>query len=281
MSGTTNTKPALVSSMATRPSVLLQSIYLVLGLSVAFLLLLSIIIGARHERPLQVVYGVGLLLLMSGLFYIHVALTPKVVIAAEPPENQLLKIKISGRKNIKRMRKLKLEELNRVSVAEFKELPKIPVVLVLDNVRSLHNVGSAFRTGDAFRVEKIYLVGITGTPPNKEINKTALGATESVAWEHVAEAVPLVEQLKQDGFKIIALEQAEGSVLLQDFIPDAEQKYAFVFGNEVFGVADAIMAVADTVLEIPQFGTKHSLNISVTVGVVVWDYLSKTELGES
>ncbi len=177
------------------------------------------------------------------------------------------------------MRKLKLEELNRVSVEEFKTLPKVPVVLVLDNVRSLHNVGSAFRTGDAFRVEKIYLCGITGTPPNKEINKTALGATDSVSWEHVPDTAVLAEKLKTNGYHLIALEQAEGSTLLQNFIPVPEEKYAFIFGNEVFGVADGVMPLVDTVVEIPQFGTKHSLNISVTVGVVLWDYLLKTELG--
>lgn len=176
------------------------------------------------------------------------------------------------------MRKLKLNELNRVSVEEFKELPKLPIVLVLDNVRSLHNVGSAFRTADAFRVAKIYLCGITGTPPNKEINKTALGATESVAWEYVPDTTVLAEKLKTAGYRIIALEQAENSTLLQNFRPDPEQLYAFVFGNEVFGVAEEVMALADTVVEIPQFGTKHSLNISVTVGVVVWDYLGKTQL---
>jgi len=175
------------------------------------------------------------------------------------------------------MRKLKMAELNRVSVEEFKELPKIPVVLVLDNVRSLHNVGSAFRTGDAFRVEKIYLCGITGTPPNKEMNKTALGATDSVEWEYVKETAELAQKLKADGYKLIALEQAENSTLLQDFIPDPEAKYAFIFGNEVFGVADEVISLVDTVVEIPQFGTKHSLNISVTVGVVLWDYLGKTE----
>ena len=176
------------------------------------------------------------------------------------------------------MRKLKMEELNRVSVEEFKTLPKVPVVLVLDNVRSLHNVGSAFRTGDAFRVEKIYLCGITGTPPNKEINKTALGATDSVTWEHVPDTAALAQNLKADGYTLIALEQAEGSMLLQNFVPNPEAKYAFIFGNEVFGVADEVMPLVDTVVEIPQFGTKHSLNISVTVGVVLWDYLLKTEL---
>ena len=176
------------------------------------------------------------------------------------------------------MRKLKMEELNRVSVEEFKDLPKLPVVLVLDNVRSLHNVGSAFRTGDAFRVEKIYLCGITGTPPNKEINKTALGATESVDWEHISNTAELAQKLKVNSYNLIALEQAENTTLLQDFMPDPEAKYAFIFGNEVFGVGDEVMALVDTVVEIPQFGTKHSLNISVTVGVVIWDYLCKTEL---
>lgn len=176
------------------------------------------------------------------------------------------------------MRKLKMDELNRVSVEEFKALAKIPVVLVLDNVRSLHNVGSAFRTADAFRVEKIYLCGITGTPPNKEINKTALGATESVDWEHVPDTAALVRRLQAAGYRVIALEQAEKTTLLQDFRPDPDQPLAFVFGNEVFGVGDEVMALADQVVEIPQFGTKHSLNISVTVGVVVWDYLLKTQL---
>lgn len=168
-----------------------------------------------------------------------------------------------------------MEELNRVSVAEFKEQEKLPVVLVLDNVRSLHNVGSAFRTADAFAVSKIYLCGITGTPPHKEMNKTALGATESVTWEYIARTADLVRQLQADGYQIIAIEQADHSISLKDFRPIAGQKYALVFGNEVFGVEDDVMQLADAVLEIPQFGTKHSLNISVAVGVVVWDILSK------
>jgi len=175
------------------------------------------------------------------------------------------------------MRKLKLEELNRVSVEEFKEQEKLPVVLVLDNVRSLHNVGSAFRTADAFAISKIYLCGISGTPPHKEINKTALGATESVDWEHVTQTAELARQLKAEGYQLIAIEQADRSVSLADFSPVPNQKYALVFGNEVFGVEDEVMQLADTVIEIPQFGTKHSLNISVAVGVVVWDFLSKTE----
>lgn len=168
-----------------------------------------------------------------------------------------------------------MEELNRVSVEEFKEQKKLPLVLILDNVRSLHNVGATFRTADAFAVSKIYLCGITGTPPNKEINKTALGATESVDWEHVVNTAELAQQLKIEGYQVIAIEQADRSVSLQDFKPVDNQKYALVFGNEVFGVEDDVMQMTDTVLEIPQFGTKHSLNISVAVGVVVWDFLSK------
>lgn len=173
------------------------------------------------------------------------------------------------------MRKLKMEELNRVSVEEFKEQEKLPLVLVLDNVRSLHNVGSAFRTADAFAVRKIYLCGITGTPPHKEINKTALGATESVEWEHFTPTAELAQQLKTEGYQLIAIEQADRSVSLASYAPAPGQKYALVFGNEVFGVEDDVMQLADAVIEIPQFGTKHSLNISVAVGVVVWDFLSK------
>lgn len=173
------------------------------------------------------------------------------------------------------MRKLKMDELNRVSVEEFKDQEKLPVVLVLDQVRSMHNVGSAFRTADAFAISKIYLCGITGTPPHKEINKTALGATDSVSWEHFASTTELVQQLKTEGYQIIAIEQADHSTSLTEFTPAIEQKYALVFGNEVFGVEDEVIELADTVIEIPQFGTKHSLNISVAVGVVIWDFLSK------
>jgi 23S rRNA (guanosine2251-2'-O)-methyltransferase len=173
------------------------------------------------------------------------------------------------------VRKLKLDELNRVSVQEFKNKEKNPIVLVLDNVRSLHNVGSAFRTADAFALRKIYLCGITGTPPHKEITKTALGADESVDWEHVPDPVALVQQLKEGQYQVVAVEQAEGSVTLPDFQPKPGQAYALVFGNEVFGVTDEVVTASDTVVEIPQYGTKHSLNISVAVGVVVWDVLSK------
>lgn len=168
-----------------------------------------------------------------------------------------------------------MEELHRVSVEQFKEQEKLPLALVLDNVRSLHNVGSVFRTADAFAVRKIYLCGITGTPPHKEIHKTALGATESVAWEYAAETTALAQQLKTEGYQLIAVEQAAGSVSLADFIPVAGRPYALVFGNEVFGVTDDVLPLADTVVEIPQFGTKHSLNIAVAVGVVVWDFWSK------
>ncbi|MGV3538501.1 MAG: RNA methyltransferase [Rufibacter sp.] len=174
------------------------------------------------------------------------------------------------------MRKLSMEELQRDSVEDFKNKKKSPVVLVLDNVRSLHNVGSAFRTADAFAVEKIYLCGITGTPPNKEIHKTALGATDSVEWQHVSSTLAAVETLKQQGYNVWAVEQATDSTSLTDFNPLPDNKYAFVFGNEVFGVEEEVIQAAHGVLEIPQFGTKHSLNVSVTVGVVVWDVLSKT-----
>ncbi len=176
------------------------------------------------------------------------------------------------------MRKLSMDDLNRDSVEDFKNKKKIPLVLVLDNVRSLNNVGSVFRTADAFMVEKIYLCGITGTPPHRDIEKTALGATESVEWAHVPDPVELIRSLKADGFHIVAIEQTENSVKLNDFRPDFTKQYAYVLGNEVFGVEQEVINLSDTVLEIPQFGTKHSLNISVATGVVVWDFLSKALL---
>ena len=169
-----------------------------------------------------------------------------------------------------------MDELNRESVEEFKNKKKIPLVLVLDNVRSLNNVGSVFRTADAFMVEKVYLCGITGQPPHRDIEKTALGATESVAWEHVPDTLELVKQLQADGYHICAVEQAENSTMLNDFRPEPGQPYALVLGNEVMGVAQEVVSISEVVLEIPQFGTKHSLNISVAAGVVVWDFLSKT-----
>lgn len=174
------------------------------------------------------------------------------------------------------MRKLKNEELNRHSVKEYKDVKKNDVVLILDNVRSLNNVGSAFRTSDAFNVKKIYLCGITGQPPHRDINKTALGATETVAWEHVENTTDVIKQLKHNGYEVLAVEQAEGSLMLNKFHPTANGKYAFIFGNEVFGVEQEVVSASDQCLEIPQFGTKHSLNISVTIGVVLWHYISKT-----
>lgn len=172
-------------------------------------------------------------------------------------------------------RKVSLDELNRLSVEDFKQAEKKPYCLILDNVRSLNNVGSVFRTADAFRAEKIYLCGITGTPPHRDITKTALGATESVDWEHCPDILALTERLKQEGWIIAAIEQAEGSVSLQDFQPLANKKLAFVFGNEVAGVNIELIEKANLVLEIPQFGTKHSLNIAVSAGIVCWDFLTK------
>jgi tRNA G18 (ribose-2'-O)-methylase SpoU len=175
------------------------------------------------------------------------------------------------------MRKLKNEELERLTVEEFKSLKKTPIVIVLDDVRSLNNVGSAFRTSDAFALEKIYLCGITGTPPHREINKTALGATESVDWEYQKDVIKLIVNLKAEGYKIIAIEQADESCYLDDFMPD-NSKLALIFGNEVSGVTDGIIPLSDEVVEIRQYGTKHSLNISVSIGVVVWDILSKRKI---
>lgn len=173
------------------------------------------------------------------------------------------------------MRKLSMEELNRPSVEAFKNTKKNPFILLLDNVRSAHNVGSAFRTGDAFAVEKIILCGITATPPNREITKTALGATESVAWEYSENSLQAIQQLKETGCKIILLEQAEGSVSLPDFSVQSNENYCFVFGNEVFGVDENLFPLADACVEIPQFGTKHSLNVSVSMGIILWECLRK------
>ncbi|MBE7651828.1 RNA methyltransferase [Tenacibaculum finnmarkense] len=173
------------------------------------------------------------------------------------------------------MRKLKNSELGRITVNEFKETEKTPIIVILDNIRSLNNVGSVFRTSDAFLIEKIYLCGITATPPNKEIHKTALGATESVAWEHVENTIDLVEKLKKDNIKILAIEQAENSTMLNEFTPEPNQKYAVVMGNEVKGVQQEVVSASDFCIEIPQLGTKHSLNISVTTGIVIWDLFQK------
>ncbi|MCK5814568.1 MAG: RNA methyltransferase [Flavobacteriaceae bacterium] len=173
------------------------------------------------------------------------------------------------------MRKLKNSELNRIDVDGFKKTSKIPLIVILDNIRSLNNVGSVFRTSDAFVIEKIYLCGITAQPPHKEIHKTALGATESVEWEHVENVVGLIEKLKAENIKIASIEQAENSTMLQNFTIEPNQKYAVVFGNEVKGVQQEVVSNSDYCIEIPQFGTKHSLNISVSVGVVLWDLFKK------
>lgn len=172
-------------------------------------------------------------------------------------------------------RKLKNSELNRKSVDDFKAAAKTPLIIVLDNIRSLNNVGSVFRTADAFLIEKIYLCGITATPPHRDIQKTALGATDAVAWEYVEDSIALSQELKEQGIKLCAIEQAENAVMLNDFQPVEHQKYAIVFGNEVKGVKQEIVSMSDTVIEIPQVGTKHSLNISVSCGVVVWDLFTK------
>jgi tRNA G18 (ribose-2'-O)-methylase SpoU len=176
------------------------------------------------------------------------------------------------------MRKLKLEELGRISIDQFKVVDKLPVCIVLDNIRSLHNVGSAFRTADAFRVEKIFLTGITGTPPHREIQKTALGATESVPWEYVEHPAKIVSKLKNEGYSIVIVEQTSESLELQKFGPLATQKYCLVFGNEIHGVSDDTIALGDIALEIPQEGTKHSLNISVCLGIVIWEIFRKVIL---
>lgn len=173
------------------------------------------------------------------------------------------------------MRKLKNNELKRLEVEEFKKAIKTPFCIVLDDIRSLNNIGSVFRTADAFLIEKIYLCGITAIPPNKDIHKTALGATESVDWEYVKDITILVEALKSRGVKIISIEQAENATMLHDFNPEEGEKYAVIFGNEVKGVSQEIVDASDHVVEIPQFGTKHSLNISVSAGIVIWDLFSK------
>ena len=167
-------------------------------------------------------------------------------------------------------RKRQNDELNRLSLEEYREVEKLPITVVLDNVRSQHNIGSVFRTADAFRVEKIYLCGITATPPNREIHKTALGAEESVPWEYIEETAEVVRRLKDTDYCIVSVEQTENSLSLEHYTLSPGQKYAFVFGNEVRGVQQEVVNSSDHCLEIPQFGTKHSFNISVTVGMVLW-----------
>ena len=175
------------------------------------------------------------------------------------------------------MRKLLNSELDRKSVDDFKEATKTPLIIVLDDIRSLHNIGSVFRTSDAFLVEKIYLCGITATPPNKEIHKTALGATETVAWEYAKDVLEIIEQLKSENVSVFAIEQVENAVFLNDFKIEKNTKYALVFGNEVYGVSQKAIEICDGTIEIPQLGTKHSLNISVSAGIVVWDLFQKMQ----
>ena len=173
------------------------------------------------------------------------------------------------------MRKLANEELDRKNIEEFKEASKTPIIIILDDIRSLHNIGSVFRSSDAFLVEKIYLCGITAVPPNKEIHKTALGATETVTWEYAENVLDVIEKLKQDKISVYAIEQTENSIMLNDFQTEPNQKYALIFGNEVKGVNQKAINASDGVIEIPQLGSKHSLNISVTAGIVIWDLFQK------
>lgn len=172
-------------------------------------------------------------------------------------------------------RKLKNSELIRLTPADFKSAAKTPLIVVLDNIRSLNNIGSVFRTADAFLVEKVMLCGITATPPHKDIQKTALGATESVTWEYHEDTLALISSLQKEGIHIISIEQAEEAIMLNEFFVDPSKTYAVVFGNEVKGVQQEVVSASDSVVEIPQFGTKHSLNISVSAGVVIWDLFSK------
>lgn len=173
------------------------------------------------------------------------------------------------------MRKLANSELNRKTIDDFKQAEKTPLILVLDDIRSLHNIGSVFRTADAFLVEKIYLCGITATPPNKEIHKTALGATDTVTWEYRKNVLEVIEKLKAEMVSVWAVEQVEDAIFLNEFIPEQNTKYALIFGNEVKGVSQEAIKICDGSIEIPQLGTKHSLNISVSAGIVVWDIFQK------
>lgn len=176
------------------------------------------------------------------------------------------------------MKKLSLDELNRIDVARFKEAEKLPLVVVLDNIRSMNNTGSFFRTGDAFRINRIFLTGITAKPPNKEITKTALGSTESVDWEYEKNTIDAVHKLKQSGYGVYAIEQCDGAQSLDQFNIETHEKIAIVFGNEVKGVQQAVVDECDGCIEIPQFGTKHSFNVSVSGGIVLWDLFLKYKM---
>lgn len=176
------------------------------------------------------------------------------------------------------MHKYTVQELNRISAEEFKESAKIPLVVVLDNVRSLYNVGSVFRTSDAYRVQKIWLCGLTCTPPNAEIHKTALGAEFSVEWGSARDTLQVVRQLQADGYTVFSVEQVEGSMSLEDLKLDANKKYAVVMGHEVNGVQQCVVDASDFALELPQYGTKHSLNVSVTTGIVIWEFFKQLQV---
>lgn len=176
------------------------------------------------------------------------------------------------------MEKLKLDQLNRVSVEEFKAQEKLPVVVVLDNVRSMHNIGSIFRTSDGFSIESIAICGITAQPPHREIEKTALGATQSVDWKYFETTLQAVTALRNQGYEILAIEQAANSTMLNTFSPSKEKKYALILGNEVNGVDEEVMKEIDKCIEIPQFGTKHSFNITIAAGIVLWDFFAKLRL---
>ena len=178
------------------------------------------------------------------------------------------------------MKKLKNSELSRLSIDEFKNSSKTPVIVILDNIRSAHNVGSVFRTCDAFLIDKIILCGITAIPPNKEIRKTALGSSESVDWRYYKNTEEIIMRLKKKDYQIIAVEQANKSIKLESFRPENEKKYAIIFGNEIKGINQKILDNSDSVIEIPQFGTKHSLNVSVSAGIVIWDVFSKISLNQ-
>jgi len=175
-------------------------------------------------------------------------------------------------------RKLKITEMNRISVEQFHDAEKLPLVVVLDGVRSLYNVGSVFRTSDAFRVAEVILCGITATPPHTEIHKTALGAEESVKWRYYKNTIDAVKALREEGYQLLSIEQCEGSTMLQDFHPDPSLRYAVILGNEVKGVQQEVVDTSDGCLEIPQYGTKHSMNVSVTAGIVIWHFARQLTL---
>ena len=176
------------------------------------------------------------------------------------------------------MRKLRNTELNRKTIEEFKKSKKTSAIVILDNIRSIHNVGSIFRTSDSFLIEKIIISGYTATPENSKMEKTALGSSDSVDWEYTEDVIETIQSLKNKGIKVVSVEQADKSLKIEKFTPEKGIKYAFIFGNEVDGVSDEIILESDQVIEIPQVGTKHSLNVSVAAGIILWDFYQKTEI---